>query len=414
MEAVRGMPAELLEPNWQLRVSELREQRWDVVVAGAGPAGAMCAIHLARAGRRVLLLDQARFPRDKTCGEGLVADAIDSLGRVGLLETVRECAHAVHETSVFSPSGIEFRIPAECLTLQRRVLDALVAREAVRSGAVFHHGNVAGARAEPDGSCRVQIEGAMRPIIARVLVVATGASIHFSRHVGVITRPQASAVGARCYIRSQFEIERTIGAYLRCITPGYGWIIPMGGGLYNVGILLFADYRRQRLTNVRKAFDRFVGTFELARRLKSEGEVVSPMRVGTLRCGLAGSRLHGVGNVLSVGEAAGATLPLFGEGVGKAMRTGRIAAEVVAAAFDANDLSGLEEYPRRVERELRSIYRYFKAAERMLAAAWFNDFISWRTSRSPYLQQMLSRLIDGHVGPGEVFSARAALRSFWK
>jgi hypothetical protein len=95
------------------------------------------------------------------------------------------------------------------------------------------------------------------------------------------------------------------------------------------------------------------------------------------------------------------------------MQTGRIA-RGHAAAFEADDMSFLEEDPRRIDREVRPIHRGYARGERYLAVPWVNDFMSWRTTRSPYLQSQLAALIAGTADPRDVFSSRAAFRSLWK
>src|SRR6185295_19531585 len=109
--------------SWQFSVLDLPDREWDVVVVGAGPAGATAAAHLARAGRDVLLLDRARFPRDKVCGDALIPDAIAALDRLGALDAVREQGWPVRATSVFSPSRIAFELPGTFITLKRQRLD---------------------------------------------------------------------------------------------------------------------------------------------------------------------------------------------------------------------------------------------------------------------------------------------------
>ncbi|HSW45513.1 MAG TPA: NAD(P)/FAD-dependent oxidoreductase [Phycisphaerae bacterium] len=408
---MRDLPDDLQEAGWQSRADTMPDATWEVVVVGAGPAGAMSALHLARQGRRVLLLDRARFPRDKTCGDGLITDALDELMQVGLLERVARFGHRLSTAVIFSPGGAEFRIPAEYVTVPRRLLDAMIAREAVRAGAVFGHGQVAEATAEPGGGYRLRIVGCTRKASTRAMVVATGSSIGLGRRIGLVTQPQPSAVGVRCYVRSSVELDHIVGAFLRPMTPGYGWIFPMGDGLYNVGAVLFDHASNGRRLNVRDAFTIFTRDFPPARELLAAGQPVTPPKGAALRCGLRGSRLHGPGDVLAVGEAAGATLPLLGEGIGKAMYTGRIAAEVIHEALQAGDMRMLGEYPRRLERDLRSLYRGLTRAQRWVGVPWISDIMSRRVPRSQYLQETLTRLVRGTCDPAEVFSLRAVLRS---
>ena len=118
------------------------DRLWDVVIVGAGPAGAIAAAHLAAGHRRVLLLDRKKFPREKICGDGLLPDALRCLDAIGAGEIVRAAGHKI-STSVFtSPSRNEVEIPGEYLTIKRSLLDMIVAQKAVDIGAVFAWGEV--------------------------------------------------------------------------------------------------------------------------------------------------------------------------------------------------------------------------------------------------------------------------------
>jgi flavin-dependent dehydrogenase len=201
---------------------------------------------------------------------------------------------------------------------------------------------------------------------------------------------------------------------MREILPGYGWIFPLGGGLYNVGIVVFPKHRLGGVSNVREAFGLFAGGCGPARELIAAAEEVGPLRGGMLRCGLRGSRLLGPGNVVAVGEAAGTTLPLLGEGVGKAMETGEMAAQVIQEVLANGDVRGMAAYPRRVGRELRPLYRGYRFGERCIGLAWLNDFMSSRVTRSPLLRELMAGLISGTRDPREVFSVGPVIRSFWR
>ena len=85
----------------------LAAQPFDVVIAGAGPAGSTAGIVLARAGKRVAIVDKATFPRDKCCGDGLTTLALRELAPLGLTPAQVPNWQDVHEVWLRSPSGLE-------------------------------------------------------------------------------------------------------------------------------------------------------------------------------------------------------------------------------------------------------------------------------------------------------------------
>jgi flavin-dependent dehydrogenase len=114
-------------------------------------------------------------------------------------------------------------------------------------------------------------------------------------------------------------------------------------------------------------------------------------------------------NVLVVGEAIGATFPLSGEGIGKAMQTGEWAAAAVADALVAGDLSLLSSYEKRVA-ALRPLYGGYDVAQRWLARPWLNDTIAALVRGSPAVIQQLEGILSETVDPRRVFSLRGVWR----
>ena len=136
---------------------------WDVAVVGAGPAGSTLAAHLASRGRHVLLLDRDRFPREKVCGDGLIPDALAALGRLGLAEEVAAAGYRSSRVTIWSPSRLAVDLPGTFVTLKRLVLDALIARAAVRRGAAFAHGRVVALEYSEPGEVRLRPGGTGKP-----------------------------------------------------------------------------------------------------------------------------------------------------------------------------------------------------------------------------------------------------------
>ena len=122
-----------------------------VLIIGAGPAGSAAALTLARAGVDVLLADRCAFPRDKVCGDGLIADALTALNQLGLRTTVLDRARVLDGVRVYSPDGKFVDVDGECACLPRAQFDELLRAEAIRAGARFVAGvNARGALIDRD------------------------------------------------------------------------------------------------------------------------------------------------------------------------------------------------------------------------------------------------------------------------
>jgi geranylgeranyl reductase family protein len=413
--AVEGNRTVALEPVPRQHPAEAAAgETWDALVVGAGPAGSTAALHLAAAGRRVLLLDRERFPRDKTCGDLLIADALQALERAGLSRAVEEIGHEVRSMAVFSPSRIRVDVQGRFFTLRRRLLDALIAHKAVEAGAVFCRGEVRRIEHAATGGVTCALGGTERTVGGRVGVVATGAGVELLENLGLPVRRRASAMAARCYVRSPQGPRDLVVSFDRAIIPGYAWIFPLGNDEYNVGCGVFVASPACAPANLRHLFTRFLAAFPPAVELMRRGELLSPLQGARLRCGLQGACQDGTGNLLAVGETIGATYPLTGEGIGKAMRTGELAAEAVHGALKSADWGRLRDFPARLEAELRSRYRGYQRAERWVSRPWLCDLMARCMRRSRFLRASMAAVLDETLDPGAVFSLGAMVQSLWK
>jgi geranylgeranyl reductase family protein len=386
---------------------------WDAAIVGAGPAGSIAALHLARLGHSVLLIDKEQFPRDKVCGDGLIADAIGALKRAGLYTDVARLGYQTGTGTVYSPSRIRFDVEGEYLTLKRYLLDDLIKRKAEESGAVFLRSKITNVEPQPDRTIVITSDPDRQPVRARIAMIATGASVELAEQLGLVTESRASAVALRCYVRSRAVIDRLIISYDRAITPGYAWIFPLGEGEYNVGCgIIYA--KRKVQVNLRETFRLFETSFPEAVDLFKQADEMTPLRGARLRCGMKGSAAVGPGNVMVIGEAIGATFPFTGEGIGKAMETGEIAAQVASRALEEEDFDHLDEFPRRLEAEVKPKFLGYELAQNWLSRPWLNDLVARRIRKSRFLQELVAGIVNETVDPREVFSVRGIVRSFVK
>ena len=411
---MQNLPDILPAVDWQVPATELPDEVWDVAVIGAGPAGSMAALNLARHDHRVLLLDRKHFPREKVCGDGLIGDSLRCLKRHGLYEQVVSQSHLLPGATVYSPSRHSFRIPGEFRIIRRDVFDCIPARAAVDRGAVFATGDVTNIAAHGDNAASIAVDGDMQPIKARVALIATGGAVNLAHRAKMIADATPYAFALRCYVHSSMNIEDLILSYDRVLLPGYAWIMAMGDGLFNIGCGTLYDNNGRPQTNSRHVFDKFVSGFPLARELMARGEYVTPIRGAPLRCNLIGVQPFKPPNILAAGETIGTTYPFSGEGIGKAMACGELAAQVIHDALASGDMTILAEYPSRIAQQLRPHYRGYVAAQRWFSKPWLHDFVSRRVGSSRFLQKRFKHFVSESGDPRTVYALSSILMSYFR
>jgi geranylgeranyl reductase family protein len=401
------------EEPFQLPAANLPAQTWDAVIVGAGPAGSAAAIELAARGYKVLVADRGEFPREKICGDGLTGNACNLLKRFGLYQDVLEAGCRSRGLSVFSPSGIEVRLPGDYLTVRRSILDVLVARKAVERGAVFVHGTVEEVATEEDGLVTVGFEGDGGRQQAKYCLLATGSRITLARGLGLVDQVRPSGVALRCYVRSSLPLDRLVVAYDRHLLPGYGWIFPVGNQEFNLGCGLFLSDLRVEKGRLNRAMQTFVEGFPLARDLLAAGKMISPVRGAALRSGLDLGRTPLSDRVLAIGEVVGTTSPYTGEGIGQAMQSGVTAAELVHSALATGQPGRLKGYGALLGKRIGPHHAGCQTAQKWLARPWLADLIARRAEKSPFLRDRIRAILQETENPGQVFSWRGLWRSLW-
>lgn len=308
--------------------------RVDVVVIGAGPAGAATAIEAARAGASVMVFEQGPYGRDKVCGDGLTPRAVGALEELGIsldgahrIDGLRMIANRTRRELPWPATS---RFPDHGAVWPRRRLDAALIDVAADAGAkvvwetealpiIDDHGRVTGVRA---GSTTVA---------ADLVVVATGAPGPVARMLGAERQPgEPFGLAIRTYASSPRHADPLIEA---CLTltdpagvavPGYGWVFPAGDGTVNIGVGALSTMKGFRKLNLNGLLDTYrtlVGDWDLGPWLE---------RPRAWRLPMSTQRRHGPGWV-AVGDAAGLVNPMNGEGIDYGLESGMLAARLFVA-----------------------------------------------------------------------------------
>ena len=183
---------------------------------------------------------------------------------------------------------------------------------------------------------------------------------------------------------------------------------------YNIGCGVVLSRRgpgrREPAPDVR----RFVATFPEAREVIRAAIATTPLKGALLRCGLSSLEPPRLPRVLSIGETIGTTFPFTGEGIGKAMETGELAAEALGEALDTDDPGCLDRFPSTVKAVLEPKYLGYRSAERWLARPWVTDLLAWRARRSRFLRSALPGILNETIDPRTVFSIGGLARSLFR
>lgn len=289
-------------------------EEWDVVVVGAGPAGSSAALAALQQqpDARVLLLDRERFPRDKSCGDGIAPHVIDVLGTLGAGDIVDGWTPLRELELSRGSKTVRGLMAREVYVIPREVFDTRLVERAVAAGARLTHHKVRGARV--DGACVVIDEH----IRTRTLISADGANSTIRAALAPARARRAIAI--RGYAPTvPDQVGRQIIRYGQGgRQPSYAWAFDRGDGLCNVGYgELVGDGPRPTRAGLLESLDQLIpATVEHGSRWRAHHLPLSGRGWGSEQPD---------GPVLYAGDAAGLVNPMTGEGIYYAVLTGSLA-----------------------------------------------------------------------------------------
>jgi geranylgeranyl reductase family protein len=401
--------------------------RYDALVVGGGPSGAACAYWLATAGHDVLLIEKKRYPREKTCGDGLTPRSVKQLEDMGLAEELAKFHRFFGLRSHAFGRTVEMRwpthpeLPNYGYIITRKDLDQLVAQRAAKAGATVWEAAEATTPIIEGGLLRGAVvtakdESAVREVRANYVIVADGANSRFGRALGTTrNRKYPLGMAIRGYDTSPRADEPWIESWLDIrdkannVLPGYGWIFPVGDGRVNVGIGLLSTFNQWKAVNTTHLMESFVQYAPASWDLRPE-TCCGPPTGGRLPMGLSVGP-HAGPNYLVVGDAGGSINPFNGEGIAYAYETGRLAASAVNQALVRGDGMALASYPAQLEEAYGLYYKVARAFVKIIGRPELMRLLVSTGMRSRTLMEWIMYIMANVMRPDEMGPAEAAYRA---
>jgi geranylgeranyl reductase family protein len=345
----------------------------DVVVVGGGPAGAAAAATAARLGLDVALVDRARFPRDKCCGDGLTTAALRLLDDLGLGPDTVPSWRVVDAAWVRSPSGrvAAFPLPEGqgqfAAVAPRSELDAALVDVARAAGVKVLDGHALVGGCQRADRVVLDIDGLGR-VHTRYAIGADGVWSPLRKQLGLAVpgylgewhafRQYANGVTGSAAKRLWVWFEADL-------LPGYAWSFPLPNGRVNVGFGVLRG-GRHRVRDMKRLWPDVLARDHVAAALGPEARLDASHRAWPIPARIDRVIL-GHHRALFVGDAAAAADPLTGEGIAQALLTGRLAAEAIARGGALRPETVQAEYGRAAHRALVADHRMASALGNVLA-----------------------------------------------
>lgn len=352
----------------------------DAIVVGAGPAGSATAIHLARRGLNVALLEKATFPRDKICGDGLTPRVTKQLIRLGFDTTDSSLWHKNVGLRIYGGRIPAFEMPwpeladfpSYGLVCKRAKFDELLARRAASEGATLHESTNVTEPILDDRSGRIvgvtTKDG--REFRAPLVVAADGVSARLAVKMGIGKREdRPMGVAVRTYYRTPRHDDDHMESWLELwdgkpgesnLLPGYGWIFPVGDGTANVGLGTLSSSAAFRNTDYKQLMRTWLNNTPEEWGFRDEN-MTQPIQGAALPMAFNRKPAYTRG-LLLVGDAGGMVSPFNGEGIAYALEAAEWAADAIAEAHyrgvgTSSAELALQRYPKQLSQSLGGYFR---------------------------------------------------------
>ncbi len=354
-------------------------ETFDVIIIGAGPSGSIAAMYLAKAGKNILLIDKANFPRDKICGDAQGRKAAAILKELGIHEGYAKLpGQKIYGIVLSSPNGktVELDVedrknPAPGFCHKRQIFDNYLFESATKTFKVkfrvFNVSDILIENGKVSGVIGKNESGQDETIHAKIILGCDGANSILARKFNLNKNPSDHfIVATRGYYKNVSGLNDRIEIHMiKDLIPGYFWVFPLENGEANVGLGMIVKDKVEKGVNLVEAQNKVIAENPLFKERFANAKLEGQILAWNLPVASYHKKCYGNGFLL-LGDAASLIDPLSGEGVGNAMISGRVAAAVVVEALSKNDFSEnfLKKYDEGVWKvigeEVKASYRLQK------------------------------------------------------
>ncbi len=388
-------------------------QTYDVIVVGGGPGGSSTALFLHQKGYKVLLLEKAKYPRDKICGDAVSGKSVGMLKELGLDDQMETIDHAKVYGLIFSsPEGKMLEIPFPVKDDEGKTKPrGYVSRRIVFDNFLFSH-----AKQLVETREQFQVndlildgKGSVIGVKGNDLVTKQPAEFRSKFVIGadgvysvVAQKANAEKIpeehlceATRVYYKNVVGITPNIEIhFVDSVMPGYFWIFPLENGMANVGLGMVRKDRQKKGVNLVTETEKVIAEHPLFKERFKNAEKLSDIKGWTLPFGSFKRKLHGSGWFL-VGDAACLVDPFSGEGIGNAMTSGKFVSEIIDEAIKTNNFSEelMMQYGKRLWAEIGPEMDTSYLLQKIGRHKWLLNLIVGKAAKSKEIRETISGML---------------------
>lgn len=386
----------------------------NVLIVGAGPAGATTSLFLEKKGIDHLIIDKATFPRDKICGDALSGKVVDIVGKLDMdllveIETDTASFMPCYGISFIAPNGKALEIPfrtrvnghlsAAGFISKRIVFDNFLV-DKLKPGRLLQACELVSFEKNAEGfSCQLRYNGAIHQVQTTILVGAEGERSQVAKKLAGFKKDKdhycAAVRGYYTGITGCKEGNYIELHFLKEVLPGYLWIFPLPNGQFNVGVGMASGKISKNKVNLNKALDEAIAKVPaLAERFK-HAKAVSPMLGWGLPLGSKKWPLSG-DHFLLTGDAGSLIDPFTGEGIGNAMKMGMFTAEHIERSLQEQqfDAAWNLQYDKAVYNDLWDELKIGRTLQWLTNFPWLFNFVVNKSLKNKTLRDTISCMFD--------------------